>query len=115
MVVSAQQGTRQERAPACAGEEEGYNVQLRDCRLTTGERCARLGGRSAGVWQQGTAAQTNEGCGIENGGGLPFYRAFGQLKGPQAAEEPQGRKFRYYSEIYALHQHISCKIKTKII
>ena len=50
---------------------------------------------------------------IENEGG-PFYGAFGQLKGPQAAEEPQGQKFRYYSEIYALHQHISCKIKKLI-
>ena len=49
------------------------------------------------------------------GGGVSFYRAVRQLKGPQVAEEPQGQKFRYYSEIYALHQHISCKIKTKII
>ena len=48
----------------------------------------------------------------ENEGG-PFYSDHGQLKGPRAAEEPQGRKFHYYSEIYALYQHLSCKIKKK--
>ena len=42
--------------------------------------------------------------------GGPFYRAIRQLKGPQAAKEPLGQKFRCYREIYALHQHISCKI-----
>ena len=52
--------------------------------------------------------------------GGPFYGAFGQLKGPLAAEEPQGgensllgAKFRYCSENSALHQHFSCNIKTK--
>ena len=27
-------------------------------------------------------------------GGLPFYKAFRQLKGPLVGEEPQGQKFR---------------------
>ena len=30
------------------------------------------------------------------GGGGAFYVACGQLKGPLAAEEPQGAKIRYY-------------------
>ena len=49
---------------------------------------------------QGSVGEAQAGCVIQNEGGWPFYRAFGQLKGPQAAEEPQGRRFRYYSEIY---------------
>ena len=40
------------------------------------------------------------GGGGGGGEGWPFYRAFGHLKGPQASEEQQGRRFHYYSKIY---------------
>ena len=80
------------------------------------KKSAGLGGRGEvqARGSRGRRLRQMRGGVIENGGGgLPFYRAFGQLKGPQAAEEPQGRKFRYYNKIYALHQHLSCKNKNK--
>ena len=35
------------------------------------------------------------------GGGGAFYGAFGQLKGPMAAEEPQGAKIHYWGRNFA--------------
>ena len=41
------------------------------------------------------------GWGGGGGGGRAFYVACGQLKGPLAAEEPQGAKIRYRGRNFA--------------
>ena len=69
--------------------------------MSAGGRGLKWGGCAvAGVVEGCTAQAKCRAC--AGGGGLkenegegPFYVACGQLKGPLAAEEPQGAKIRY--------------------
>ena len=54
------------------------------------------------------------GGGGGGGGGRLLWCIWATERSPMLAEELQVVKFFYSSEIYALHQLLSCKIKTKI-
>ena len=86
--AGAQQGT----APACGNGSGGYAAASRN---GEGVRQGR-GQLVAGETQTLLCSRQGRGLKsvIENGGVL-FNGAFGQLKGPLAAEEPQGAKIHY--------------------